>query len=135
MAGSEADAMGEVLRSRLRQALKLRDSVVIAACRSALAAIQNAEAVAGAADDLRAGAIEASPVGVGVGDLPRRMLGAVEIRAIVEREISECRAGAVSVTLDDPDRAAFLIRQAEVLQSVLGEYGARPGGPRLSRAY
>ena len=69
------------LRAALPAALKARDRTAVAALRSALAAIDNAEAVD--ASDVHAGAIEASAPGPGAAERPRRELTESDIDDIV----------------------------------------------------
>ncbi|MEV6768132.1 hypothetical protein AB0N05_05805 [Nocardia sp. NPDC051030] len=107
------------LRDRLRAALpvamKARDRSATAALRSALGAIDNAEAVD--ASDVRAGAIEASPVGLGAAELSRRELTESDIEAVVRTEIDErLRAATEYATLNGgADRAESLRAEAAAL--------------------
>ena len=68
--------------------MKARDRVAVAALRSALARVSNAEAVH--VDSVpRAGAIEDAPAGAGAADAPRRELTEADVRGIVEAEVAE----------------------------------------------
>lgn len=110
------------LRDRLRAAvpaaMKSRDRRALAVLRSALAAIDNAEAVE--IGDVRAGAIEASPVGLGAAEVARRELTAAEVAAIVRGEIAERRAAALGYeAAGRADKAAELAAEADVLAGYL----------------
>jgi uncharacterized protein YqeY len=115
--------MTEPLRDRLRAALpaalKARDRATAATLRATLAAIDNAEAVdAGSA--ARAGAIEASAVGIGVAEVARRDLTEADVAAIVEAEIAERRhAAQVYETSGHADKADELRAAATTLAGFL----------------
>ncbi|WP_405139153.1 hypothetical protein [Nocardia sp. NBC_01388] len=112
------------LRDRLRAALpvamKARDKSVTAAIRSALGAIDNAEAVDGS--DVHAGAIESSAVGLGAAERPRRALTESDIEAIVRTEIDERHTAATEYEdlAGGADRAATLRAEAAALAAHLG---------------
>src|SRR5262249_57611548 len=82
------------LREALRAAMKARDRLAVAALRSTLAAIDNAEAVdrAVSADDRLA--IEQTPVGVGAAEARRRVLTETDVERIVRAEVAERTAAA-----------------------------------------
>ncbi|GAA1992135.1 hypothetical protein [Catenulispora subtropica] len=110
----------EPLRDRLRAALpaalKSRDRATAATLRATLAAIDNAEAVdAGSA---RAGAIEASPVGLGVAEVPRRELTEADVAAIVQAEIDEQRRAAE--TYDRSGHAAKAVELRTAAETLAG---------------
>ena len=106
------------LRAALPTALKNRDRATASTLRATLAAIENAEAVdAGSA---RAGAIESSPVGLGVAEAARRDLTEADVAAIVRAEIDERRhAAAVYDRSGHADRAAGLRTAADMLAGFL----------------
>jgi uncharacterized protein YqeY len=111
------------LRDRLRAAvpaaMKARDRRTASALRSALAAIDNAEAVE--IRDVRAGAIEMSPVGVGAAEVARRELTEAEIAAVVRGEVEELREAAVAYeAAGRGDKAAELTAEADALTAHLG---------------
>lgn len=113
----------EPLRERLRAAvpaaMKARDRRAVAALRSALAAIDNAEAVE-VAIDVRAGAIEASPVGAGASEVARRSLTEADILALVRAEAADRRAAAAAYeAAGHHDRAVDLAAQADTLEAHL----------------
>ncbi|MBX6723341.1 MAG: hypothetical protein IRY92_08930, partial [Dactylosporangium sp.] len=87
------------LRQRLQDALpvalKARDRAAVAALRSALAAIANAEAVNRPAASDRGQAIEQTSVGVGVAEVERRVLTADQVEQIVRAEVAERLAAAL----------------------------------------
>ncbi|MFI5783026.1 hypothetical protein [Nocardia sp. NPDC051570] len=106
------------LRARLRAALsvamKRRDRVAAAALRSALGAIDNAEAVDAA--EVNAGAIETSAVGLGVAEARRRELTESDIERIVRAEADERVTVAKEYdSLGRADRADQLRAEAAAL--------------------
>lgn len=112
------------MRSLLKTAMAERDRATASLCRSVLGAIDNAEARP-VSDLPAAGAVEGSAIGVGAADLARRQLTGAEVHAVFEEEISERRYAAEAVAEVDPDRAAVLRREAELLASVLEGPGAQ----------
>jgi uncharacterized protein YqeY len=77
----------------LRAAMKGRDTVAVAVLRSLSARIANAEAVP--VDALpRAGAVEATALGVGAADAERRVLTQADLEALLEAEVAELDASA-----------------------------------------
>ncbi|MGE5830738.1 MAG: GrpB family protein [Micromonosporaceae bacterium] len=129
-AARERTPAGTALRQRLRQALsaalKARDPNAVNALRTALAAIENAEAVDGgltsaaglaAVDGL---AIEQTPVGAGVTEVPRRVLTEAEVAEIVRTEVVEREAAARDYErANQPERAQRLRNEASVLAAHL----------------
>ena len=87
------------LRVRLRDALgvamKQRDRVAVAALRSALGAIENAEAVERGESADRGLGIEQIPVGAGAAEVPRRVLTELDVLGIVRAEIADREAAAL----------------------------------------
>jgi uncharacterized protein YqeY len=116
--------MRAILRTRLTEAMKDRDTQAVRVYRTAIAAIDNAEAVPLGAD-VRAGPVEASPVGAGAADVPRARLTAEEEIAILRAEVEERRGAADLVRSADADRAAALDRQADLLAALLASSSAR----------
>lgn len=88
----------ETLRQRLRDALtgaiKERDKLAVAALRSALAAIDNAEAVERPRSADRGPAVEQIRIGVGSAEAARRELTEEQIEQIVRGELAEREAAA-----------------------------------------
>jgi uncharacterized protein YqeY len=117
---TEIAPLRERLRAAVPVAMKARDRATVAALRSALAAVDNAEAVDGGGDDVRAGAIETSPVGVGAAEVGRRVLSEAEVTAIVRNEVSERRAAAAAYQASGHgERAAALVAEADALAAHL----------------
>lgn len=108
----------ERLRAALPDAMKRRDRCATAALRSVLAAIDNAEAVA--IDDLSAGPVEASALGPGAAEVPRRELTESDIERIVRVEVGERHAAAGEFDARGrADRVAALRAEAAVLEAFL----------------
>jgi uncharacterized protein YqeY len=111
--------MRTTLRRDLTAALKARDRVAVAALRSAIAALENAEAVpTDQAIDTTAGNehVAGAPVGLGVTEADRRDLTESDVRSILEAEVRERTTAAAEYDgLGRPDEAARLRAEAEVL--------------------
>ncbi|MET9215219.1 MULTISPECIES: GatB/YqeY domain-containing protein [unclassified Nocardia] len=108
----------ERLRAALKPAMKARDRSAVSALRSALSAIDNAEAVD--AGDAKAGALEASAVGLGTAEVRRRDLTEADITQIVHREIDERRTAAAEYDLlGAADRRDTLTAEADALAALL----------------
>ncbi|HET7414863.1 MAG TPA: GatB/YqeY domain-containing protein [Arthrobacter sp.] len=88
--------MRENMRHDLKTAMKARDQTAVAALRSALAAIDNAEAVQidHAAMEHGSGGVAGSAVGLGAAEAERRELAAADIQAIMETEVNDRIAAA-----------------------------------------
>ncbi|MGV0739044.1 glutamyl-tRNA amidotransferase [Mycobacterium syngnathidarum] len=111
------------LRESLLSARKSRDAAGVAALRSALSAIDNAETPRAHQTDTRIGGPIAGAVsGVGSTEVARRTLGDAEIRALIQAEIDE-RLTAADQYLEHGhrERAADLRSQATVLRQVLDQ--------------
>lgn len=120
--GASADQPDSALRERLRAALKpamrARDRSAISALRSALGAIDNAEAIDAA--EVKAGALEDSAVGLGAAEARRRDLTEADIADIVRREIGERRDAAAEYDrLGATDRRDSLTAEADTLAALL----------------
>ena len=111
-------ALRETLRNELKTAMKARDRVAMTAIRSALGAIDNAEAVPIDAIP-RAGAAETSALGVGAADAARRELSETDVRALVAVEVEERRNSADELRSVHVDRAEALDAEADVLAALL----------------
>ena len=114
--------------------MKARDPVAVAALRSAIAAIDNAEA----ADVMLAppsrtssGHVVGGVPGLGSAEVRRRDLSDADVRAIVSAEVHERIAAARDLeTLGRKDAADRLRREAAVLGPYLhSRSGLRHGGP------
>lgn len=115
---STPTGLRDALRAELTAAMKRRDRVGLAACRSALGAIDNAESHGVAAP--RAGAVEAAAVGVGAAEAARRELTEDDIRAVVTAEITERLAAADQLPSNVAAHAEKLRAEAAVLERLLG---------------
>lgn len=118
------------LRRRLRDALgaaiKERDRAAVGALRSALAAIENAEAVdvAQTAENGATGraslAIEQIPIGAGAADVARRRLTEDDVERIVRGEVAEREAAVATYErAGQGDRAVRLREEIRVLSGHL----------------
>ncbi|WP_285576968.1 hypothetical protein [Actinoallomurus iriomotensis] len=110
------------LRLRMRQALpeamRARDKVAVSALRSALAALDNAEAVP--VDGSGPRGLEQSPVGVGATEAVRRELSERGMADIVRAEAGERLEAAARLTAPaQADRATRLRAEAAVLMRFL----------------
>ena len=113
---------GEALRARLRaalsEAMKRRDAIATSALRSALAAIDNAEAVGltHAPAPSPSGTIAGAIGGLCAAEVPRRELGGDELAAILDAEINQRRVAADDYARRGAhDRAARLRAEADAL--------------------
>lgn len=111
------------LRDDLTAALKARDRVAVTALRSALAAIDNAEAVPA---DLPLNTVSGNEhvagaaAGLGAAEAERRHLTESDLRSIVEKEIRERSVAAREYEeLGRGDQAERLRAEAEVLSQHL----------------
>ena len=94
------------LRAALTDARRARDTAASSALRSALAALENAEAVPVAADGSGSSHVAGGHVGVGAAEADRRTLGSAEESAILDGELAELAAAAVTYdALGEADRA------------------------------
>lgn len=117
------------LRARLRAALpaaiRARDRVATAALRSALAAIDDAEAVDPAAAGVSVVAherIAGTVGGLGAGEVARAAVSEEEVRAVVEREIAERRHAAETYAAHGREtEAERLSAEADVLAAALAD--------------
>jgi uncharacterized protein YqeY len=123
-ADGEGQTVRDRLRGSLRGAMKQRDSVAVAALRSALAAIDNAEAV----EISQFSSVEAPLRGLGAGDVARRHLSAQEMDDIVRAELSErLEAAATYDRGGQQTHAERLRRESDVIAAHLdGPDHSRP---------
>jgi uncharacterized protein YqeY len=150
------EATGDV-RARMGRglvvAMKARDQQAVAALRSTLARIDNAEAVDADgldadgldADGLDAEALDAEPalysgeghpavagsvLGIGAADVDRRVLTPEEMAAIVRDDVEEREIAAeVLVRVGRPDQAERLRAQNKLLTTYLTPPGSPPEPP------
>lgn len=120
---SPAQHWRDQLRGHLLSARKSRDTAGIAAFRSALSAIDNAETPQADQTDTRiGGAIAGAVSGVGSTEVARRTLGDGEIRGLIQAEIDERLTAADQyIANGHHERAADLQSQAAVLRQVLSQ--------------
>jgi len=110
------------LRHGLPRALKARDRAAVAALRSAIAAIDNAQAVPAPAPPRSGGVIAGAASGLRAGDAPRRELSEGDVVAIVAAEVADRRAAAADYdAAGQGDAAAPLVAGAHVLARHLGD--------------
>ena len=114
----------ERLRGGLREALRARDAAAVAARRSALAAIANAEAIHvsdGAAAPTSSPHFAGAAAGLGTGEARRRALTGQEISQIVRAEIDERLAAAAEYERGGHSEQARRLRsEASALAEVVG---------------
>ncbi|MCB0972220.1 MAG: hypothetical protein KDA97_12000 [Acidimicrobiales bacterium] len=113
----------DVLREHLRHHLAARDRDAVAALRTAIAAIDNAEAQPVPETSATEQLLGPSPSA----EVPRRTIADAEAEALVRTEIEDLRdaAGDLRAAGRD-DSSARADRQADVLAAILG------GRPRAS---
>jgi uncharacterized protein len=116
------------MRRGLTAAMKARDRRAVAALRSTLAAIDNAEAVdATQAPPAGEGEIAGAALGVGAAEVERRTLTAAETEAIVRREVAERETAAQAYERAGQSPHADRLRaEAELLSAYL-HGNAEPG--------
>jgi uncharacterized protein YqeY len=121
----------EDIRARMRrglvEAMKARDQQAVAALRSTLAAIDNAEAV-DAEQALPTGeghpAVAGSVLGVGAAEVERRTLTPRETVEIVRAEVTDREIAAEAIErAGRPDQAERLRAQARLLTAYLDPPG------------
>jgi uncharacterized protein YqeY len=121
------------LRADLRTSMTARNPVAVSALRSALAAIQNAEAVETPTNPTSSSAgphFGGSRRGLGATEAPRRALGEHDVESILRAQIEERRVAAADYErLGDTERSARLCEEAYVLTVYLPSgSGAQPAG-------
>ena len=121
MSGDSTPGLRARMGAALSTAMRARDRVAVAALRSALGRVSNAEAVP--VDSVpRAGALHDAPVGAGAADAPRRELTEADVRAVVEAEVAEHEhAAGHFAAVGRPDDAARVGAEADVLRTLLAE--------------
>lgn len=109
----------ETLSAQLRAAMRARDKAVVAALRSALAALANAGAVPVDGKTSEGSTHFAGSVNPSDAEVPRRTLDETEQRAIVAAEIAELtshadrlRSVGRTADADDAQRAAAVLSAA-----------------------
>ena len=117
----------DVLRKRLRAAMVTRDHVAVTALRSAIAALDNAEAVEVVGTEVAeyfphpsGEHVAGSVVGLGAAEAHRRVLSRAQQHEVLEREISDRRSAAAGYEQRGTTEPAARLRQeASVLERVL----------------
>jgi uncharacterized protein YqeY len=111
----------ELLRDALRNALKARDDVAISAYRSALSALDNAQAAdSDAAPPAQPGRIAGGVAGLGAGEVARKELTDEDARALVRAHIDNWNVAAQECeAAGRPDAAARLWAEARTLVHIL----------------
>lgn len=121
--------MTDSLRARMRTdlvtAMKARERDTVSALRTAIAALDNAEAVE-VADDPHAASratsehVAGASVGVGAAETARRTLTADDVRGVLRAQIAERTTEADQYeALGQADAAARLRREADALRPYL----------------
>jgi uncharacterized protein len=114
-----AAGVRERLRADLLAAMKAKDRGAVAAIRSALSAIANAEAVPAPAPTTGDGPIAGAVSGVAATDAPRRDLSDDQVRRILRAEITEREHEANAYDeAGRSDTADRLRREAAVLETL-----------------
>jgi uncharacterized protein YqeY len=118
---SSADAVRSQLRQALGVAMKARDAIAVAAFRSALGAIDNAEAADPSdAPVIQPGVIAGGVAGLGAGEVPRRLLSDEQATEIVRGQIANWQAAAADCEeAGRQDYAARLHAEAAILTEFL----------------
>lgn len=113
-------AWKELVRTRLRDAMRERQTAAVKVLRELLSALDHAEAVdAAQAPAAQEGPIAGAVSGVGAGEVPRRVLDPAAVEVIVQREIAEREEAARTYdALGRGDEAAALRAGADVLRSL-----------------
>jgi hypothetical protein len=105
------------LRSRLRAALldarRARDAETVSTIRTALSALENAEAVP--THGPTGGALEDAPTGVGATEAARRVLSDADEVAVLDAEIASLHEAGRAYACSAPERAAAARRAAGAL--------------------
>jgi hypothetical protein len=115
---SDAEALRATLRRDLTAAMKARDSDQVAALRTAIAAIDNAEAAAApqAAPAATSAHFAGAHAGLGAAEAARRQLTGDELRVILQGQLAEYTTEADRYAAHGQDAAAQRLRnQASLL--------------------
>ncbi|MFJ8141348.1 hypothetical protein [Streptomyces sp. NPDC096013] len=100
--------------------MRAGDKAAVSALRTALAALDNAEAVSVAEIEPRGPALEQSPLGAGATEVARRELTEHRVVEMVRAEAAERLDAAAQLTAPaHADRAARLRAEADVLLRLL----------------
>ena len=123
MPDSHYPSIRDALRAALTAAAKRKDRVALSVYRTALAAIDNAEAVPLPDGARSAGGLEACAVGVGAAEAERLQLTEERMRAIVDAEVEERQHAADQFDRhgSQTDRAQALRDEAGLLEALLAD--------------
>jgi uncharacterized protein len=125
--GEPGRSLRDRLNDALRGALRARDQAAVAAFRSALAAIANAEAVPNGQENLAPAStahIAGAAAGPGAAEAARLTLTEAAVTGLVRAEITERQAAARQYAgAGHEQRASRLTAEADALMAVLD----RPG--------
>lgn len=114
--------MREDMRHDLKTAMEAHDKIAVAAIRSALAAIDNAEAVQvdHSVTTRESTGVAGGAVGLGAAEAERRSLAAADIHAVIETEINDRIAAADEYEkAGRSDAGGKLKAEADVLRGYL----------------
>ncbi|MFE2225489.1 GatB/YqeY domain-containing protein [Streptomyces kronopolitis] len=107
--------------------MRARDKVAVSALRATLAALDNAEAVPVGEAELRGGALEHTPAGVGVTEAARRDLSERAVADIVRAEAAERLDAATQLSAPaHADHVTRLRAEAAVLLRFLDDDHGTP---------
>lgn len=114
-----AESLRAVLKADLVTAMKAREIDTIGALRSAIAAIDNAEAVEAptSTEVATSETIAGATAGVGSTEVERRDLSIAEVQALLSDQMAECEAAAeLYASRGQQDAASRLRREADILR-------------------
>ena len=117
-----AESLRSSLRDDLVTAMKARETDIVGALRSAIAAIDNAEAVAAPASTKveASETIAGATAGVGSTEFERRDLSITEVQMLLSDQMAECEAAAeLYESHGQQDAASRLRREADALRKYL----------------
>ncbi|WBB61058.1 GatB/YqeY domain-containing protein [Streptomyces sp. WMMC500] len=118
----DAQALRSLMRADLRAAMKARRPEAVSALRTALAAIDNAEAVETPAAPAEEGSahVAGARAGVGSAEAARRVLTADDVRALLRAQVAERRTEAEVYEKGGHGEAAARLRhEADTLDTYL----------------
>lgn len=111
------------LRDDLKRAIKAQDQLAVRALRTALGAIDNAEAVGTASERIsimQSEHVAGAAAGAYSADVPRRELSEAEVALIVRQQVEDRRRAAAQYEqLGRAEESDRLAREAELLDSYL----------------
>ncbi|WP_029431568.1 GatB/YqeY domain-containing protein [Blastococcus sp. URHD0036] len=121
MTDDPAAQLRATLRADLRAAMKAREKEAVSALRTALAAIDNAEAVEVAPTAAEDGSahVAGARAGVGATEAERCTLSLAEVRTLLRQQVDERDTEAARWEVDRPDAAARLRGEADALRAYL----------------